>query len=95
MGSDAGSYALDNGANAEELFGMVDAGFDPLETLRIATHDTATMLGLGDEVGLLESGYGADILAVRGNPLDDIAVLANPEAVDLVVARGEVVVDET
>lgn len=93
MGSDAGSYALDNGANAEELLHMVDAGFDPLETLRIATHDTATMLGLGDEVGLLEPGYGADVVAVEGNPLDDVSVLADPDRMGLVVARGEVVVD--
>lgn len=95
MGSDAGSYALNNGDNAMEVVHMVEAGYSASEALRISTADTAEMLGMGDEVGLLEPGYGADIVAVRGNPLEDISVVADEDHVTLVVSQGKFVTDDT
>jgi len=56
------------------------AGLDP----------AAALLGWGDRLGRLAPGYGADLIAVDGNPAEDLGAL---DRVKLVVARGRVVVD--
>jgi imidazolonepropionase-like amidohydrolase len=91
MGTDAGTVVA-NGDNAVELGLMRDAGFDPLDAIRVATVESARMLGL-DSVGRLAEGYAADLLAVRGNPLSDVTVLEDPDRVDLVLKGGAVVKD--
>ncbi|MDY6819833.1 MAG: amidohydrolase family protein [Halobacteriales archaeon] len=88
MGTDAGTLT-ENGENALELVHMVeDAGFAPLEAIRIATAGSANMLGLDETIGTLEPGYAADLLAVNGDPLADITTLADPDAIDLVIRDG-------
>ncbi len=47
----------------------------PVDAIRAATINAADLLGQSDKVGVLEKGYYADIIAVRGNPLEDIAIL--------------------
>jgi len=86
MGTDAGTVVA-NGANGVELKHMCDAGFDPLEAIRIATEDTAALLGL-DSVGQLESGYAADLIAVEGDPLSDVRLLEDAGRIDLVIKEG-------
>lgn len=61
------------------------AGLTPVETLRTATSDCATALGLAGETGRLVSGLAADVLFVDGDPLADLAALESPA---LVLARG-------
>jgi len=65
-------------------------GRAPLECLRAATSAAAALLGWGDRLGRLAPGYGADLIAVDGNPAEDLGAL---DRVTLVVARGRVVVD--
>ena len=73
LGSDAG--VVPHGTNAREVEWLVKAGVSEAEALRIATVNTADHLGLADETGRLEPGMKADMIAVSGNPLQDITLL--------------------
>ncbi len=73
FGTDAGVFP--HGTNAQEFGYMVEAGMPAAEALRAATIVNATLLGMGDELGQLKPGYIADIIAVEGNPLQDVGVL--------------------
>jgi imidazolonepropionase-like amidohydrolase len=54
---------------------MVKHGMTPASAIQAATVNAADLLGLATEVGTLEAGKAADIIAVSGNPLQDVAVL--------------------
>lgn len=73
FGTDA--VALAHGRNAEELVCRVAAGQKPIDAITSATSIAARALGLGDSLGVLAPGYVADIIAVRGDPANDIAAL--------------------
>jgi imidazolonepropionase-like amidohydrolase len=67
----------------------------PLAVLRAATVTGAKLLRLEDEIGQVKEGFVADLIAVRGNPLEDARVLAEPaENVQLVISRGAIVRSE-
>lgn len=68
-GTDSGVYP--HGQNAREFAVLVAHGMTPLDALRSATIAAADLLGVDDR-GVLEAGKLADVIAVRGNPLDDI-----------------------
>ncbi|MGB6308199.1 MAG: amidohydrolase family protein [Steroidobacteraceae bacterium] len=85
-GSDAES-ARGHGSNARELESMVRRGFTPLQAIRAATISAADLIGT-DEVGILEVGRYADLIAVQGDPLDDITVL---QRVAFIMKGGQVV----
>jgi len=71
FGSDAGAGM--HGRNAEDLICRVrEAGQQPMDALVTATSGTATAYGLGDEIGTLAPGYQADLIALDGNPLEEI-----------------------
>ncbi|MBW8050617.1 MAG: amidohydrolase family protein [Cytophagales bacterium] len=72
-GTDAGVYK--HGLNAKEFEFMVKAGMPPIDAIRSATIHAADLLGVADQIGSIEAGKLADIIAVNGNPLDDIKVL--------------------
>jgi imidazolonepropionase-like amidohydrolase len=72
-GTDAG--ALPHGQNAIDFPLMVDYGMAPLDAIRSATVVAADLLGLAGEAGDMAPGMLADIIAVSGNPLEDIAGL--------------------
>lgn len=76
-----------HGQNAREFGYMVDAGMPPSEAIRSATVTNAAILGMADELGALEPGKYADIIAVSGNPLENIRVL---EHVVFVMKNGVV-----
>ena len=62
--------------------------------LRSATSVNAELIGLQGEVGTLRAGAAADIIAVSGNPVSDVAVLADPQHnLKLVVHDGRVIVN--
>jgi imidazolonepropionase-like amidohydrolase len=70
FGTDAAVYQ--HGRNAEEFHLMVDLGMKPIDALRSAAWADAELLGLGDKIGTLETGKLADIVAVPGDPLENI-----------------------
>jgi imidazolonepropionase-like amidohydrolase len=70
FGTDAGVYP--HGRNAEEFALLVEAGLQPAEALRAATIVDAELLGMTDQLGTLEAGKLADVVAVPGDPLQDI-----------------------
>ena len=86
FGTDAG--VSKHGRNADEFELMVKYGMTPVEALKAATVNAADLLGLANEIGTIEAGKSADIIAVDGDPLQDITVL---KQVKFVMARGEVV----
>jgi imidazolonepropionase-like amidohydrolase len=74
-GTDCGAPGHRHGTLPEELRLMVEAGATPPQALRFGTSAAAELLGLGDEVGALEPGKRADLLAVTGDPTLDIKAL--------------------
>ncbi|MFN8012688.1 MAG: amidohydrolase family protein [Holophagaceae bacterium] len=64
---------------------LVEAGFSPVEAIRIATHNGATFLGLEHRIGSVAPGFDADLMVVRGNPA---ATIEDLEKVELVFKDG-------
>ena len=91
VGDDAGFiYNLYGFGMVREMELLQEAGFHPLEVIRLATVNGAKMLGLDDRIGRVREGYVADLLVVNGNPLDDLRVL-NPYGTDVVTLGGKTV----
>jgi imidazolonepropionase-like amidohydrolase len=91
MGSDAVMTGF--GQNTLELEWFVEAGMTTREALQAATVNGALLLGQEHTLGRLRAGYAADIVAVDGNPLNDIRALTRN--VKWVMKDGKVVVDTT
>ena len=89
FGTDAG--VSKHGRNADEFELLVKYGMPPVEALKAATVNAADLLGLSSEIGTIEPGKSADIIAVAGDPLTDVTVL---KKVPFVMARGDVVKNE-
>lgn len=79
FGTDSG--VSPHGDNAKEFGYMVEAGMPPLEALRAATLSAATVMGMEKQIGTLEAGKLADIIAVPGDPSKDIGVMTKVEFV--------------
>lgn len=75
MGGDVGVYA--HGTNAREMELMVEYGMKPLDVLRAATSGNARTFHYSHQIGSVKVGLLADLIAVRGNPLDKIEVVRN------------------
>lgn len=76
FGTDSG--VSPHGENAKEFEYMVEGGMPPLETLRAATLHAASVLGAESQLGTIEPGKLADIIAVPGDPSRDIRVMNKP-----------------
>jgi imidazolonepropionase-like amidohydrolase len=85
MGSDVGPFP--HGTQAREFVLMVKYGLTPLQALRAGTVNAAKLLGWEGHIGELKAGYLADIVAVEGDPLEDIGAL---EKVTFVMKGGVV-----
>jgi imidazolonepropionase-like amidohydrolase len=79
MGTDSG--VIPHGRNLSELVQMVAVGMSPMAAIEASTRVAAENLGVADRRGTLTPGRDADLLTVAGDPLDDIAVLADPDRV--------------
>src|SRR3984957_18188745 len=91
MGSDA-VYTM-FGENTRELAWFVKAGMTPEQALKTATEDAAELLGGEGRLGRLTPGYLADVVAIEGNPLENIEVVI--QKVRWVMKAGAVGVDKT
>ncbi|MGA8205173.1 MAG: amidohydrolase family protein [Woeseiaceae bacterium] len=76
FGTDAGVEP--HGQNAKEFSLMVKNGFTPTQALMAGSHNAADLLGVSDVAGSLQAGKSADVVAVAGNPLDDISTTEHP-----------------
>ena len=77
-----------HGRNAQEFKVMIETlGATPMQVIQNATSDAADLLGILDQAGTLEAGKWADIIAVPGNPLENITLL---ETVDFVMKAGQI-----
>lgn len=75
---------------AEEVANFVEMGMTPVEALRCATSTAAELLRLERAIGAVEPGFEADLIAVEGNPLENVRALQDPL---LVVSNGKVALD--
>ena len=89
FGTDAG--VSKHGRNADEFELMVKHGMTPATAIQAATVNAADLLGLANQIGTIEPGKEADIIAVQGDPLQDVTVL---KRVGFVMADGRVHKDE-
>ena len=78
-GTDSAVYP--HGDNARQFSRMVRFGMTPAEAIRAATVSAADLLGVGDQVGRITEGLEADLVAVSGNPYEDVSVLEHVEFV--------------
>jgi len=85
LGTDAG--VMTHGTNAREFELMVKYGMTPMQAIRAGTLSGATLLGKEADLGSLATGKLADLVAVKGDPLQDITVLQH---VDFVMKDGVV-----
>jgi imidazolonepropionase-like amidohydrolase len=88
FGTDAGVYP--HGDNAKQFFYMVKFGMTPAQAIRAATSSAADLIGRSKDVGTIEAGKFADIIAVNADPLADVRAL---EHVDFVMKGGVIYKD--
>ena len=91
-GTDAGGFV--HGDNAREIELMVERGLSPMQAIQTATGWAAECIGLDKEIGTVEKGKQADLLAVAGDPLKSVSVLRDKEAIKLVMKGGVAYVDK-
>lgn len=89
LGTDAAVYP--HGRNAEEFHQMVDLGMTPIDALKAGTSADADLLGLSSKIGTLESGKLADVVAVPGDPVQNIRAT---EHVMFVMKEGVIYKDD-
>jgi imidazolonepropionase-like amidohydrolase len=93
MGTDLG-YDPEAGRNAMEMELYVKYGMSTMDAIKTATINAAEALWLDKKLGSIEGGKLADIIAVKGNPLDDIRLLQDKDNIRMVMKEGEVFVDK-
>ena len=92
-GTDAGADLVPHGCNAMELELLTTIGMSPMQAIIAATRTGAEVLDMSDSIGTLEKGRFADILVVRGDPLNDIRALQDKQNILAVIKEGRIVVD--
>jgi imidazolonepropionase-like amidohydrolase len=91
VGDDAGFiYSIYGFGQVQELELLEEAGFHPLEVIKMATVNGAKLLGLEDRIGRVRQGFIADLLVVNGNPVENLRLL-NPYGTDVLTYDGKVV----
>ncbi len=85
FGTDVGAY--EHGTSAREFVRMVDYGMKPIDAIRSATVRGSELLRMERQIGTIETGKFADVIAVEGNPLEDIGALGR---VTFVMKAGQV-----
>jgi imidazolonepropionase-like amidohydrolase len=88
LGTDAGVFT--HGTNGHEFELMVSLGMKPMDAILAGTRNASQLLGLDKEVGTVEPGKIADLVAVDGDPLADMATMSRPA---FVMHQGTVIVE--
>ena len=91
-GTDAGGFV--HGDNAREIELMVERGLSPMQAIQTATGWAAECIGLDKEIGTIEKGKQADLLVIDGDPLRNIGVLRDKDAIKLVMRAGVGYIDK-
>ena len=91
VGSDLCGYGIEPSLCVREFATLVEAGMTPMDAIKAGTIVGAELVGWDDELGSIESGKLADIIAVKDNPLEDMSVLENPI---LVIKDGEIIINK-
>src|SRR5690625_1740249 len=86
MGTDAG--VMKHGTNLRELGLMEEGGMSPMDTIVASTKTAAECMGWGEKLGTIEQGKLADLIVVKGNPLEDIHSLADNDTIQFVLKDG-------
>lgn len=89
-GTDAGTTYVPHGCITKEIQLFYKLGMNPMKAIWTATSWAAELLGICDEVGTIEEGKAADMIGVRGNPIDDLRRLENP---NLVIVAGQIIMN--
>jgi imidazolonepropionase-like amidohydrolase len=92
-GTDAGAFGVPHGCNAQELELLTTIGMSPMQAIVAATRTAAELLSMDHLIGTLEKAKCADLLIVRGDPLEDITVLQEKDNLPVVIKGGSLVVD--
>ena len=91
VGDDAGFiYSIYGFGQVHELELLEEAGFHPLEVIKMATVNGARMLGLEDRLGRVRQGFIADLIVVNGNPVENLRLL-NPAGTDVLTYDGRAI----
>jgi len=88
-GTDAGVYP--HGDNGKQMSYMVKWGLSPLQAIQASTIHNAALFGLDNDIGQIKDGFYADIIAVKGNPLENIHEL---ETIRFVMKDGDVILSD-
>jgi len=88
-GTDAGVYP--HGDNGKQMSYMVKWGLSPLQAIQASTINNAELFGLENDIGQIKNGFYADIIAVIGNPLENIHEL---ETIRFVMKDGDVILSD-
>ena len=86
-GTDIGSFPWTINEAKELEYYVKKAGFTPMQAIKTATINAAELLSISDHLGVLEKGFIADIIAVKGDPLKDITLL---QKVSFVMKEGKI-----
>ena len=91
VGDDAGFiYSIYGFGQALEMELLEEAGFHPLEVIKMATVNGAKMIGMENRLGRVRQNFIADLLVVNGNPVENLRVL-NPYGTDVMTYDGKVI----
>jgi imidazolonepropionase-like amidohydrolase len=92
MGTDMG-FEPDMGSNGGELEIYVKLGMKPMDAILTATRNAAQALKMDKDIGTIEAGKLADIIAVNGDPLKNIRCIQDKKNIQLVMKEGKVYAD--
>ena len=81
------------GENAREIEIYARLGMTPLQAIQTATRNAADALGLSGTLGTVEKGKIADLIAIDGNPLEDVSLLRDRSRIQIVMKSGKIVID--
>lgn len=91
VGDDAGFiYSIYGFGHVHEMELLEEAGFHPLEVIKMATVNGAKMIGMENRLGRVRQGFIADLLVINGNPVENLRLL-NPAGTEVLTYDGKVV----